>query len=147
MKQEFVMRGQTVSGGTEVLNFSGHKPGYVYRMTEFEIYPSNAIASNFAEILGSVTAGKTAVDPPNPNFNDEGLIATAMMGVGTDLGTGSVRLSSIVNDTFLITQDLILMVQDTQGDPVNWQCRFVAEKVSSSEEAVANFRQFTIFDG
>jgi len=147
MNKEFVMRGQTASGETDVLNFSGHTAGYAYRMKEFEIYPSNAIASNFAEILGTVTAGKTAVDPPNPNFNDDGLIATAMMGVGTDLGTGSVRLSSVVNDTFLITQDLILMVQDTQGDPVNWQCKFEKVKVNSSEEAVANFKQFTIYDG
>lgn len=139
------MRGQTESGKTETLNF-GMKDGYAFRLTEFKIYPSNAIASNFAEILGSVTAGKTAVDPPNPNFNDEGLIATAMMGVGTDLGTGSVRLSSVVNDTFLITQNLILMVQDTQGDPVNWQCRFMPVKMSESDKANQNYRQFSIFD-
>ena len=31
MKKEFVMRGQTASGETEVLNFSGYKPGYAYR--------------------------------------------------------------------------------------------------------------------
>ena len=147
MRKTFVMRGQTVSGKTEVLNFGKYKAGYAYRLTEFQIYPSNAIASNFAEIMASVTAGKTAVDPPNPNFNDEGLIATAMMGVGTDLGTGSVRLSSVVNDTFIITQNLILMVQDTQGDPVNWQCRFESVKMTGPEEAVVNYKQFAISDG
>ena len=28
MPTEFVMRGQTASGETETLNFSGYKPGY-----------------------------------------------------------------------------------------------------------------------
>jgi hypothetical protein len=143
--EEFVMRGQTASGQTETLNF-GSKDGYAFKLIEFELYPSNAIASNFAEILGTVTAGKTAVDPPNPNFNNDGLIATAMMGVGTDLGTGSVRLSSVVNDTYIITQNLILMVQDTQGDPINWQCRFKPIKMSETEMANANLRQFHVFD-
>ena len=30
---------------------------------------------------------------------------------------------------------------------VNWQCRFVAEKMSGPEEAAANYKQFTISDG
>jgi len=146
MRKTFVMRGQTASGETEVLNFGKYKQGYAYKMTEFKLYPSNAIASNFAEIMGSVTAGKTAVDPPNPNFNDDGLIATAMMGVGTDLGTGSVRLSSVVNDTYVITQNLILMVQDTQGDPINWHCKFESVKMTAAEEAAVNYKQFAISD-
>ena len=56
----------------------------------------------------------------------------------------------VVNDTFLITQNLILMVQDTDpsaGAPINWQCRFKAVKMDGSEEAAANYKQFTIFDG
>jgi hypothetical protein len=38
------------------------------------------------------------------------------------------------------------MVQDAGGGnhPVNWQCRFVAEKMSTAEEAVTNYHQFTI---
>jgi len=54
----------------------------------------------------------------------------------------------IVNDTFLITQNLILMVQDTGGGnlPINWQCRFVSVKMTGPEEAATNFRQFTISD-
>jgi len=46
MNKEFVMRGQTVSTAglnTEVLNFSGDKPGYAYRLVEFELYPSTNI--------------------------------------------------------------------------------------------------------
>jgi len=38
MKKEFVMRGKTEKGLTEVLNFSGYKPGYAYRLTEFELF-------------------------------------------------------------------------------------------------------------
>lgn len=146
MKKEFVMRGQTASGEQDRLSFSGHKKGYAYKMTDFEIYPSVSVGSNFAEIMASVTASKTAMDPFNPNFEDEGLIATAMMGVGTDLGTGTSRLSSVVNDTFMITQDLILKVLDTQGDPVNWQCRFESVKMTGPQEAVANYKQFMISD-
>ena len=33
------------------------------------------------------------------------------------------------------------------GEPVNWQCRFESVKMSGPEEAVANYKQFTISDG
>jgi len=147
MNKEFVMRGQTASGSTEVLNFSGNKPGYAYRMTEFSLYPSTGVGSGNDEMSGSVTAGKTAVAPTDPNFNNEGLIGTTYTQI---IGSGSNAMfkQSVINDTFLITQNLILMVQNTNaGTPVNWQCRFVAEKMSGPEEAVANYKQFTISDG
>lgn len=150
MNKEFVMRGQTASGETEVLNFSGHKPGYAYRLTEFQLYPSTSIGSQFAELVGTITAGKTAVAPTDPNFNNEGLIASLVVHVGHDSETRGNALVPLVviNDTFLITQNLILMVQNTSGssNPVNWQCRFVAEKMSKSEEAVNNYKQYTISD-
>ena len=39
------------------------------------------------------------------------------------------------------------MVKDTDGDDaINWQCRFVAEKMNKAEEAVTNYKQFTNFD-
>ena len=41
--EEFVIRGKTVSGGTERLNFSGHKTGYAYRLVEFQIYPASGL--------------------------------------------------------------------------------------------------------
>jgi hypothetical protein len=146
MKKEFVMRGQTASGLIEVLNFSGYKPGYAYRLTEFQIYPSTSLASQSVEMTATITAGKTAVDPPNPNFNDEGLIGTAFFILRQ---AEYHDFTSVVNDTFLITQNLLLMVQDggAGGTPVNWQCRFVAEKMNNAEEAVANFKQFSISDG
>jgi len=144
MNKEFVMRGQTASGETEVLNFSGHKPGYAYRLTEFSLYPSTNLGGNNIEFHGSITAGKTAISPLDVNYNDEGLIATSTYST-TFTGAYSSMINSVINDTFLITQDLILMVQDTDGgDPVNWQCRFVGEKLSTSEEAVTNYKQFTI---
>ena len=78
MKKEFVMRGQTASGKTEILNFSGHKKGYAYRMTEFSLFPSQGLKIDSYVIIGTVTASKTAMDPDDPDFNDEGLIATTM---------------------------------------------------------------------
>ena len=146
MKKEFVMRGQTASGETEVLNFSGYKPGYAYRMTEFLIYPYNPTSDRRS--YASVTAGKTAVDPANSvDFNNEGLIATAMDVFNAAAQDGRIALS-IVNDTFLITQNLILMVSaQVSSEPINWQCRFVAEKMSGPEEAATNYKQFTISDG
>jgi len=145
MNKEFVMRGQTASGETETLNFSGYKPGYAYRITEFQLYPSQNVGGSSPELAGSITAGKTAISPIAPNFNDEGLIGVVMQKSPASSNYGPLELS-VINDTFLITQNLILMVQETGGEPVNWQCRFVAEKMSGPEEAVANYKQYTISD-
>ena len=148
MKKEFVMRGQTVSGQSEVLNFSGFKPGMAYRMTRFDIYPSTGLGANNLELQATVTAAKTFEDPENPNFNNEGLIATAMFAMSSSAAQPRQGIS-IVNDTFLITQNLILAVIDTQaGSPmdVNWQCRFESVKMSGPEEAVTNYKQFAISD-
>jgi len=147
MNKEFVMRGQTASGETEILNFSGYKPGYAYRLTEFQLYPGDGIGSADNELLGSITASKTIEAPTDPNFNDEGLIGVSSFNAHNSVAYGPLHYS-VINDTFLITQNLILMVQDTAGGnrPVNWQCRFVAEKISGPEEAVANYKQFTISD-
>lgn len=144
MKKDFVMRGQTASGETEVLNFSGFKPGMAYRLTEFMLYPKTP--SGAETIQATITAGKTAVSPDDVDFNNEGLIACAMDSYNTGALDGEIR-QSIVNDTFLITQNLILMVLSSQsGEPVNWQCRFETVKMSGPEEAVANYKQYTISD-
>jgi len=152
MRKEFLMRGQTASGETEVLNFSGYKPGYAYRITEFLLYPSTSIGSQQFELAATVTAAKTYEDPSNPNFNNEGLIATAFITSGETGGAhgnfGGDAIN-VINDTFLITQNLILAVIDTvAGSPmdVNWQCRFVSEKMSGPEEASTNYKQFSISD-
>jgi len=147
MKKEFVMRGKTSSGKTEVLNFSGNKLGYAYRMTEFQIYPSNNIGGQSNEISASITAGKTGVAPTDPNFNDEGLIATAFLTTYSNPAYPTGGIISVINDTFLITQNLILMVIDTtESSDVNWQCRFVSVKMTGPEEAATNYKQFTISD-
>ena len=150
MKKEFVMRGQTVSGGTEVLEFGGktkENKNYAYRLTEFVLYGSTSIGTANAEMMGTITAGKTAVAPTDPNFTNEGLIGTSKFVDSNDIRYPFFN-TSIVNDTFLITQNLILMVQDTGGSsyPVNWQCRFEAVKMTDSEAAVTNYKQFAIFD-
>ena len=150
MKKEFVMRGRTASTAglnTEILNFSGHKPGYAFKITEFSLYPSTDIGSSNAEMCGTITAGKTSITPTAPNFNDEGLIATSMLSL-FDGNPRYVNNYSVINETFLITQNLILTVQETSGNDfaVNWQCRFEAVKMSGPEEAVANYKQFMISD-
>jgi len=147
MKKDFVMRGKTASGGQEVLNFSGFKPGMAYRMTEFSLYPSTNAGSATAELFATVTAAKTAESPDNPNFDNEGLIATAVFLLSGN--TNPIGVNSVVNDTFLITQNLIISVIDTNpGSPmdVNWQCRFETVKMTGPEEAVANYKQYTISD-
>ena len=147
MPREFVMRGKTASGQTETLNFSGHKPGYAFKLVEFRLYPSAGIGSNNDELMGTVTAGKTAISPEDPDFSEQGLIGTAYATQSTSPAYPPGD-RSIVNDTYLITQDLIIMVLDPNGgEPVNWHCRFESVKMSGAEEAVANYKQFLISDG
>ena len=145
MRKEIVMRGQTASDETEVLNFSGIKAGMGYKMTEFSLYPSTNIGGNNIELCGAVTADKGAAVafPQTVDFNTEGLIGTSYLYLlGSFLGQHSV-----VDDTFVITQNLILKVADKDGaDPVNWQCRFEAVKLSGPEQAVVNYKQFLISD-
>jgi hypothetical protein len=148
MKKEFVIRGQTPSGGIEKLNFSGHKMGYAYRLMEVQIYPGSALGSGTFEGAISITAGKASVNPLEPDFKNEGLIATgySMQTSHPTLGAGYYQ-DSVVNDMFMITQDLILEVRDAAGStPINWQCRFESVKMSGPEEAVTNYKQFLISD-
>ena len=84
MKKEFVMRGQTASGTQEVLNFSGSKLGYAYRLTEFQLYPSTGIGSGNYEFTGIINAGKNTAAPTDPNFNDEGLVESWVVEKLTD---------------------------------------------------------------
>jgi hypothetical protein len=149
MRKEFVMRGQTASDNTEVLNFGKYKAGYAYRMTEFLIWPSTSIGDVHNELAATVTAAKTAENPLNPNFNNEGLIAVAMMQTRQGVNYGPITVPSIVNDTYIITQNLILKVVDNYAGspmPVNWQCRFKSVKMTGSEEAAVNYKQFAISD-
>jgi hypothetical protein len=149
MKKEFVMRGKTAGDqhlkAPETLNFSGMAKGYAYRLIEFQLYPSENIGAEIGELSATLTAAKTYEDPINPNFNNEGLIGVASVGYRND---GKYYEAAVINDTFLITQNLILAVIDTDAaaQDVNWQCRFVMEKMSGPEEAANNYKQFTISD-
>ena len=83
MRKTFVMRGQTASGETEVLNFGKYKQGYAYRLTEFQLYPSEP--NNNYELNGTLTAGKTAIAPTTDiNFNNDGLIATSWLAASSN---------------------------------------------------------------
>ena len=148
MKKTFVMRGQTASGLTEVLEFGGKQKetkGMAYRMTEFTLFPSTNTLSQSVEMCGTITAGKTALDPENPDYNNEGLIASAL-SKNDQAQNNAGYVLSVVNDTFLITQNLKLLVKDSYSNPINWQCRFEAVKMTDAEEAATNFKQFSIFD-
>jgi len=150
MRKTFVMRGQTASGLTEVLQFGKYKQGFAYKMTKFEIFPGNDIGTTNQELSATVTAAKTFEDPSNPNFNNDGLIATAILTVRENtVSVGPVIGLSIVNDTYVITQNLILAVIDTVAGaprPINWQCTFESVKMSGPEEASVNYKQFAISD-
>jgi len=149
MRKTFVMRGKTASGTTEVLNFGKYKAGYAYKMTEFSLYPSNNIGGQAAELVGTVTAAKTYEDPENPNFNNDGLIGTTFLRIESSFSTEQPLAITVINDTYVITQNLILAVTDSQaGSPqaVNWQCRFESVKMSGPEEAAVNYKQYAISD-
>jgi len=152
--KEFVMRGKTASGLTHTINFSGHKGDYGFRLVEFQLWPSTSIGTTNQELAATLTAAKVFEDPSNPDFNNEGLIGVAMKTITKGENSSvdafvATNEASIVNDTFMITQDVILAVIDTyEGSPadVNWQCKFLPVKLSSAEAALTNYRQFSIFD-
>jgi len=148
--KEFIIRGKTNSGETHTINFSGHKGDYGFRLVEFVLCPSVAIGATTNELIGTISAGKTPVVPTDPDFNDEGLIGTCFSSQYSSPGA-PVATRTIINDTFIVTQDLILMVQDVDGSgpphaPINWQVKFVPVKLSTTEAALTNYRQFSIFD-
>ena len=146
MRKEFVIRGKTAKGLTEVLNFSGFKPGYAYRLTEFELFQSSIATGVDAQLCAIITAGKTPLDPQSPDFSLEECIATAIYE-NDAADHNQIAAFSVINDTFLITQNLLLTVFNTEAHDINWQCRFESVKMSGPEEAAVNYKQFTISDG
>ena len=100
------MRGQTASGGTETLEFSGiqiENKNMAYKMTEFQLFPSANIAAQVYEMTGSITAGKTAIAPTDPDFDNDGLIATALVATSTSQPANEELV--VINDTYMITQN------------------------------------------
>jgi len=77
MPKEFILRGQTaMANPVEVLNMSGYRPGYGYRLIQFQIFPSTSIGSQTYEMMGAITANNVPESPQDPNFNNDGLIGT-----------------------------------------------------------------------
>jgi hypothetical protein len=147
MRKEFVMRGQTASSGEEVINLSGMTKGYGYRLVQFDIWPADSLDSTRYEMYASLTAERAAGDPVNPDFNNEGLIGTAMFHSFANPQYGTPSGLSLINDLFICTQNLRFSCREADsGAAVNWQMKFKSIKMNSSEEAVTNYKQFTISD-
>tara|TARA_Y100000310_G_C20103909_1_gene544028 strand:+ start:64 stop:507 length:444 start_codon:yes stop_codon:yes gene_type:complete len=145
MPKEFIMRGKTPGdGSSEILNFGGLTPGIGYQLIEFQVIGANDISGTHWEITASVTADNTAADSTIPDFTQEGLIGTVYQKNNAGLEYPLANLT-IINDLFVITQDCIIQTVDTQGGEVNWQLKFREVKLSPSAEAVANYKQFTIY--
>jgi len=146
--RQFIMRGQTATQKIEILNFSGHKKGVGFKLLEFIIYPSTQILgpANW-EMVGSITADINVVpNPQSPDFRNEGLIGTAYSW-GSGSQTEPRNYQSVINDLFIITQDLIIALEDSQNNPINWHCKFEAVKMSGPQEAATNYKQFTVNTG
>ena len=146
MPKEFIIRGKTANAGEEIINMSGYRPGYGYQLLSFELWPSYNLGNVAWSSYASITADNTAGDPVNPDFINDGLIGTAAFIIHS--GTPFAYFTnSCVNDLFVVTQDLILSVRETQnGNDTNWQLKFIEVKLSSSAEAVANYKQYTIYN-
>jgi len=147
MPETLVMTGQTADGGTELLNFGGKTSGYAYRLISFKLWGSTNLGSASNEMWASLTRAKTAEDPIAPNFTNEGLVGVASIFIHNSPAYPPTAIE-VINPKALITQDCILSVNDTaDGHAVNYMLTFEKVKLSASAEAVANFNQFTIFDG
>ena len=148
MPEEIIMRGKTTSGTTETLNFSGHQTteeGYGYQLVEFQLFPSTDLATDF-ELTASITAAKTAADPQSADFDQEGLIGNTILK-GAAATNYDITQVTVINDHFVITQNLLLTVFATSGGGApNWQCRFRKVKLTGPAQAVANYNQSTIYD-
>jgi len=146
MPKEFIIRGQTtVEDPTEVLNMSHSRPGYGFVITEFQLYPSTGIGVQHYNMMASITADNASEAPDSPNFNNAGLIAVSHIEENADVAY-PISGHTVINDLFVITQDLILMVVNKESHPVNWQVKFKEVKLSVAAEAVANFKQYTIYN-
>jgi len=147
MPKEFILRGQTaMANPVEVLNMSGYRPGYGYRLIQFQIFPSTSIGSQTYEMMGAITANNVPESPQDPNFNNDGLIGTTSIRANDASYYPMDQGNTIINDLFIITQDLLLQVHDMNSAPVNWQVKFKEVKLSTPAEAVANYKQYTIYN-
>lgn len=146
MARQLVMKGQTVSGGQEKLNFGGKTPGVAFRLVSFKLWGATNLGASSNEYWATLTRAKVIEDPANPNFNNEGLVGVASLFNHNSPAYPPGALE-VIDYEALITQDCLLGVIDTaDSEAVNWQLTFEEVKLSNAAEAVANFNQFTISD-
>jgi len=148
MPREFIMRGNFTSAqgyGNKKLKFSGFKPGYGYRIVEFQLYPSASIGAQSVEMSGCISCGGNNIDAANIDFNLDEIIATCAFSANGSVPNNPTNYS-VINDLFIITQDLNINTADSQGSNVNWQVKFKEVKLSASAESVANFNQYSIYN-
>ena len=146
MRKEFVMQGQIASSGEKTLRLSGISDGYGYVIHSFQIAASTNLGGAGSECFAAITRDNVAMDPINPNWGDDGLVATAS-AYSYGLAVAGNFTHFLVNDMAILTQDLILSARDTDNaNPVNYLIKFKSVKLSSSEEAVENYKQYSIYN-
>jgi len=148
MPKEFIMKGKIQVNGQENLNFGGGDPSYGYKLKKFQLWGADDIlgAADAFEYCGVITADNAAADPIAPNFDDPGQIGVALWGVTHNLVTHVPAGSSVIDDLFIITQDLIIAISGSANTSCNYLLKFEQIKLSGPAEAAANFKQFGIFN-
>jgi len=146
MRKQFVMQGQIATSGEKVLRLSGISDGYGYVIDSFQIGASTNLGASGAECFAAITRAKVAMDPINPNWSDDGLVATAT-AYSYGLAVPGNLVTSMVNDMAVLTQDLILSARETDNsNPINYLIKFRSVKMTGPEEAATNYKQFSISD-
>ena len=148
MAEEIIMRGNfTAAQGyaNKKLSFTGLKPGFAYNLIEFQLYPSTSIGAQSAEMAGCISCGGNNIDAANIDFNLDEIIATCAFWANGSVPNNPTNYS-VINDLFIITQDLNINTFDSQATNVNWQVKFKEVKLSASAEAVANINQYAIYN-
>jgi len=150
MRKEFIIRGKldgTANKGIKTIRITGMEKGYGVRITEFQLYPATDIGGTGLESCASIARGSAPLDPVNPNFDEQALVAVAKYAIPTGPEHG-VMTYSVINDLVNLTQDLTIMAEDTSGGnrAINFQIKFKSVKLSGPAEAAANYQSFTIND-
>lgn len=148
MPKEFILRGKIAVNGQTKLNFSGGDRAYGYQLKKFQLWGADDIlgASAAFEYCGVLSADNVAADPIAPDFNDPAQIGVALWGVTHNLVTHVPAGSSVIDDLFIITQDLILAISGSASTSCNYLLKFEQVKLSGPAEAANNYKQYLIFD-
>ena len=107
MNKEFVMRGQTGSGQTEVLNFSGKTDGYAYRITEFVLWPSTNIGGVAEEMTGTITAGGNGYHQVIPGAQINGNYYTFQVSVDAPMDADDTAVVTLNQAAGTVQMDVL----------------------------------------